>query len=177
MYTERKIHRGFVGLLFLVALVVLFLFHTRPTQRNLRDLGIKTSQFSEEVKKLGGAKTARGRDGALSEVEQRELVAAIPQTLEQDMIIRGLTNAAKTADVNINAVTFTLQKNTDIPTVTISAGFQGTPQNIVRFLKLIEVNPRKFMVQDAAVSRVETAGGLELLNLNLTIQAFYRHAS
>ena len=174
MYTERKIHGGFIGTIFLIATFVLFFFHTRPAQNELRARRADVAVLQNDVDALSVEKTELTPAGTLSEVEQKDLDQAIPQGVQQDVIITDLNRMAKTADVTFNALTFSLQQNKTLPTVEISAGFQGVSGNIIRFLKMVETNSRKFVVKDAGVTRAESAGGLELMNLNLTLQAFYR---
>lgn len=176
MYTESKIHGGFLGTIFVIAALIVFFFHTRAVKQELADLNQKQSVLTQEVEALSGKKSELTPKGTLSEVEQKDLAQAIPQHLEQETIIADLNRMAKTANVSFNALSFNLQK-TELPTVVISASFQGTPNDIIRFLKLVEVNPRKLTVKDAGVMRSQSVGGLDLVNLNLTLQAFYRTAS
>lgn len=178
MYTEKKIHSGFVGTLFLIATAVLLVFHTLPAQRELAQLQANVASLQEEVKNLSGenplAASGAAAADTLSEVEQKELQKAIPEHLDQDTIVTDLNKMAKSADVSFSALTFSLNGGESLPGVNVSAGFQGTAADIIRFLKMVEVNPRKFVVKDAGISRAETTGGLELVNLNVTLQAFYR---
>jgi hypothetical protein len=44
----------------------------------------------------------------------------------------------------------------------------------VDFLKKIETNGRKFTLKDTSFSQTETGEGLPLVNLNVTLQAFFR---
>lgn len=177
MYTQRKIHRGFIGFLFIAALVLLFFFHTRPAQQEFKQLSEAFSKAQQETASLQGKRASLTPKGTLSEVEQKELGQAIPETIQQSGIIIDLNRISKSTDVALNVLTFTNQKSEQLKTLAISASFQGTPANITRFLKLVEVNPRKLLVKDAGVSRSETAGGLNLMNLNVTLQAFYRKDS
>lgn len=173
-YQERKIHSGLVGTLVFLSMLVLFFFHTRPAARTLSELKAQVSEVEQDIEKIAVSKTELTEQGELSEVERKELDHAIPENLEQDVLITDLNKIAKTADVSFNALTFNVLQNNTLPTVEISAGFQGTPQNIIRFLKIVEVNPRKLVVKDAGINRSESSGGLELMNLTVTLQAFYR---
>ncbi|GEM_PF-5373417 len=177
MYTQRKIHSGFVGSVLLIAALLLFFAHTRPAQKKLDELKNTVAALGQEVANLSGIskEMADTTTADLSEVEKKELDQAIPETLQQDIILSDLNRIAKTADVSFNALTFSLDTNDALPTVNIAAGFQGTPANMIRFIKMVEQNPRKLLVKDAGVSRSESAGGLELMSLNLNLQSFYRH--
>lgn len=174
MLSERKIHSGFVGFLFFVAAALLLIFYAVPAQKDISELKEKTALLAEELQTLTDETGLAISDTVISEVEQKELTQAIPKTLEQGALILDLNRMANAADVSFNALTFSLQQGASVPTVNISAGFQGQAANIVRFLKMIEVNPRKLVVKNAGVSRSENSGGLEFVNLNLTLQAFYQ---
>lgn len=174
MYTQKKVKSGYVTILFLLATVILFIFHTLPSQKENSALSDKADKLKAEVSLFSEQKEELAPRGQLSEVEQKELDKAIPQNIEQDIIISDINNLAKKADVSFNALTFSLQKGTAIPSINISAGFQGTSANIVRFLKMMETNPRKLVVKDAGISRAQTDTGLDIVNLSLSMSAFYR---
>ena len=184
MYIERKIHSGFVASLLFVAAFLILVFYVWPTQKTMQDLSAKISQIQDEVQKHTQAAAGGNVSGALSEVDMKELDQAIPEQLQQDIIISNISSNAKQADVAFNALTFSLQTTAAtsgqggqaVPTVTVSASFQGPSENIMRFLQLIENNPRKMVVKDAGVSTADSIGGAQpLVNLNLTLQAFYRN--
>lgn len=175
MMQERKIHSGLVGALLLLSALIVFSFHTRTAQRNTSVLESKIVALQAELQGVESTNgTSTGIAETLSEVEKNELSRAIPPTIGQDQIINDLYKAAKAADVSFNALNFNLEPNAALPTVNITGGFQGASGNILRFLKMVESNPRKLLVKDAGVSKSESIGGLELVNLNVTLQAFYR---
>lgn len=174
MYTTKKIHSGFVGALLLLAALVLFSFHTRPAQRDLAQLQAQINVLRDELQTLEDQSNGSSTIAGLSEVDQRELADKIPETIEQDFIITELNRISKATSISFNVLSFNLQQNAPMPTITISGGFQGTPENVGRFLKMLENDRRKFVIKDAGVSRMQTESGLNLVNLNITIQAFYR---
>lgn len=174
MYTERKIHGGLVGSVFLISALIVFSVHTRAAQQEVNSLKVTSQKLNQEINALTGNQSELTPRGTLSEVEQKDLAMAIPQGLEQDTIIADLNRISKTANVSFNSLSFTKQAAVDIPSVSISASFQGTDTDIVRFLKLVETNPRKLLVQDAGVVRSQGSAGLDLLNLTITLKAFYR---
>lgn len=173
MYTERKIHTGFISTLFVVAVLVLLMFHTGPAQSTTRDLTARRDTLKHDVETIASQQQGSG-DGSLSEVEAKELAERIPQKLEQDIIVSDINKMAKAADVNFNALTFSLQKKSALPTVNISAGFQGPAANLTRFLSMIEKNQRKFVIKDASISRSTSSGGVEVVQLNLNIESYYQ---
>lgn len=176
MYTERKIHSGLVGTLFLVCALLLLFFHTRPVQSERETLAASRDQLAQEVKALSDLSTPVPSVDGISEVERKDLEKAIPRELGQDLLINDLNRIAKVATVTFNGLTFSLQPVGELRGVTVSAGFQGTSSNIVRFLKLLEVNPRKFVVKNAGISRATNSqsAALDLVNLNITLQAYYQ---
>lgn len=175
MYSERKIHGGLVGFLLMAAAIIIFIFHSLPSQKRAAQLNGDAQTLAAEIEDLTGKKIA-GTSTALvlSEIEQRELEKAIPVSISQDTLITDINNVTKNTNISFNSLSFGLQEDGDLPSITISAGFQGTQADIVRFLKLLESNQRKFVVKNAGISRSKSAGGLDLMNLNLTLQSFYR---
>lgn len=176
MYTERKINSGLIGALFLLAAVILFFAHTIPQKNRSEKLLADTTSAQEELTELGVVKE-KPKDMILSDVEKNDLEQSIPDKMEQDKIILDLDSLSTKTDIIFNALTFNLSEEDQIPSINISASFQGSAQNIIRFLKMIEVNPRKFVVKDAGIARMDetTDGGINLVNLNATLKAFYRY--
>lgn len=172
---EKKIQSGFIGVLFLIALVILFFFHTKPERQKLENVRNEYFEIAGKIKSSTNQKEGLKEKRTLSEVEQKELTQAIPETLDQDRIIADLNRIAKSTDVSLNALTFTIQKSAGIGTISISTGLHGAIANIIKFLKIIEVNPRKLLVKDVAISRSETAAFMNSVNVNLTLYAFYRN--
>lgn len=174
MYTERKIQPSFVAGLVIFAAIIVLLFHTRPTNTEHSVLADRATNLENEINAITATEGSNETSQVLSEIDEKELAEKIPDGLEQDALVNDINRMAKTAQVSFNALTFSLQKSTGLPTVNISAGFQGPYENLVRFLKYIEENNRLLIVKDASVSRTINAAGLELVNLNLTLNSFYR---
>lgn len=173
MYTQKKMHGGFIGLLLIVAVAIMFFFYTKPAQTEMTKITTDIAGISQEIDNLKSTR-AGSSTVQLSEVQTRELAESIPESFEQDFIVTELNRIAKATDVSFNVLSFSLQRNALIPTVNISAGFQGLANNVTRFLKMLESSRRKFVVKDAGISRMQTESGLNLLNLNVTMQAYYR---
>lgn len=173
MHIQKRVHSGFIAFLFLLAAVLLLFSHTRGARQ---ELGVMQKNIEAAEQKLVQAKQVdEGTEvSAVSEIDRKELDRAIPANLEQDIIITDISQRAREADISFNALTFSLQESSTLGTVNISAGFQGSSGNIIRFLKMLESNQRKLVVKDAGISQSETSAGLQLTNLNVTLQAFYR---
>lgn len=173
MNIQRRVHSGFIGFLFLCAAIVLLFFHTKGARQELNSI---QKTIAEVEQKLNQAKQVdEGTEqSTVSEIDKKELDRAIPAHLEQDVIINDISRMAREADISFNALTFSLQESASLGTVNIAAGFQGNSGNIIRFLKMIESNPRKLVVKNAGISQSETSAGLPLINLNLSFSAFYR---
>lgn len=105
----------------------------------------------------------------LSEIETRDLKLAIPQTMEQEKLIQELERISKAAAVEISKINFALGRE-----LNITLEMNAPPRNMIRFLKMIEVTPRKLIIKRAEIRHEETEGGLELLKANLQIKAFYQ---
>lgn len=176
MYSERAIHTGFIGTLFLIGTLVLVFFHTRPSSETFAKLRAELDQVKSEVSVMETPQEELAATGELTEVEQKELNQAIPDRLAQDQILLELDRAAKAADVTFQALSMNLDRAASLPTVNISGSFRGSAAGVARFVKMLEVNAaRKFVVKDAGVSRAETAEGVPLVTLSATIQSFYRY--
>ncbi|MBP9717917.1 type 4a pilus biogenesis protein PilO [Candidatus Gracilibacteria bacterium] len=174
MYSEKKIQPSFVAGLVLFATLIVLLFHTSPARSDHSDLASRVDALQEEINTITASSGSNETSQVLSEIEEQELASKIPDTLQQEALINDINRLAKTSQVTFNALTFSLQKNAGVPSISISAGFQGPYENLIRFLKYVEQNPRLFIVQNASVSRTVTAAGLELVNLNITMHSFYR---
>lgn len=173
MHIQRRVHGGFIAFLFFLAAAVLLFSHTRIARQELN--AMQKNIEAAEQKLVQAKQVDSGTEtSTVSEIDRKELDHAIPSDLEQDIIITDISQRAKEADISFNALTFSLQESATLGTVNISAGFQGSSGNIIRFLKMLESNQRKFVVKDAGISTSETSAGLQLTNLNVTLQAFYR---
>ena len=174
MVTEKKISTQFIAGMILLAAILLLSFHTWPTRGQREELTTKANTLADELSAIQATEKTASTDGTLSEVEAKELASAIPVDFDQDGLILDINHIAKSADVTFNALTFSVNKTAAIPSVTISAGFQGAYQNLTRFLKLIETNPRKMIIKNASISRSTSEAGFELVNLNLTMESYFR---
>lgn len=180
IYVKPKINTGLINLLIAIAAVVLFIFHTIPAQKETGRLRGEFEQAQKEIAQIQDEIAGKGPESQedLSEVDKKELSSLVPEKLNQDAIITNLNAMAKATDISFNALTFSLQKNENGPqAVSIAAGFQGTGDNMTRFLKLIETNSRKFIVKNVSLSKSdanEENSSLNVVNLNLSLQAFYR---
>lgn len=179
IYTQTKINTKFIGFLILIAALVLFIFHTIPANNKLNELDAEAVQLEEKIinleKELAGEIQSVE---SLSEVDKKDLAQAIPEKLEQDTIINTLNILTKTADVTFNAITFSTQPSSEtVKSVLISAGLNGTSANIIRFIQMLETSARKFVVKQASLARGESNvsnPALNIVNLNVSLQAFYR---
>lgn len=178
IYTQTKINTNFIGFLILIAAFVLFIFHTIPANNKLNELDAEAVQLEEKIINLEKELAGEIQSGeSLSEVDKKDLAQAIPEKLEQDTIINTLNILAKTADVSFNAITFSTQPYSGIESVLISAGLNGTSANIIRFIQMLETSARKFVVKQASLARGESNvsnPALNIVNLNVSLQAFYR---
>lgn len=173
MLTERKINPSFIGAILIAAALIIFFFHTRPTQKTLSDLSQKAAALDQEIAAIE-SKQAGSASGILSEVDEQQLALAVPQTMDQDRLISDINRMATASEVNFTSLTFSVQTQGAVPTLTLAAGFQGSYQNISRFLKALELNPRKIVIKDASLARSKIEGGAELVNLNISLESYFQ---
>ncbi|PJC36636.1 hypothetical protein CO046_04440 [Candidatus Peregrinibacteria bacterium CG_4_9_14_0_2_um_filter_53_11] len=175
IYRERSINTTLIASLLGMAALILFFAHTRPAHQALSGLAEKVSVLEGEIQTIQEHNTGTNPNG-LSEIDEKELDEAIPQTIEQESLVNDINKIARTTDVSFNALSFTIQRNAVLPTVSISASFQGTYQSLSRFIRELEVNPRKIVISNASVSRATSEGGLELVNLTLSMESYFRES-
>lgn len=176
MITEQKIRPGLLAGLFLLAALVMLVFHTRPAISERGAVAEKVAGLQRDIETLKQGKLPDEENAVqISEVERKDLEKAIPRDMAQDAIITDLNRIAELGKVTFNGLTFSVQSSGDVSAVSVSAGFLGTPADMVRFLKLLEVNPRKFVVKTISIARSSDSGSaaLDLVNLTLTLQAYY----
>ncbi|PIQ77819.1 hypothetical protein COV82_02590 [Candidatus Peregrinibacteria bacterium CG11_big_fil_rev_8_21_14_0_20_46_8] len=171
---ERQFSQGTIALLLLGATLLVLFFHTVPARAKRMQAREQLAIAAERLVELSKEEAERREDAGISEIEAQELARAIPGDMSQDQLILDLADISAKADVSFNALSFSLNESSEIPSITVSGGFQGSPARLLQFLKLIETNPRKLVVQSASVDRGLVIDGNQFATLTLTLQAFYQ---
>ncbi len=106
-----------------------------------------------------------------SEVTQKDVLISIPDSLQQEKIIKTLAKHSEENEATINSLSFGLTNNRDgdFSVLSITTNISGTHRNIIKFLEALEGDSRKFSVNTMSVQVLEN--GLE--NMSLNIEAYY----
>lgn len=110
-----------------------------------------------------------------SEVSQQTTLDAIPQRFEQAKLITDLTNIAKSNDIVLNSVNFSVNStSTDrVKRAAMNANLTGDFSGLVGFLKGVESNPRKIQVKTISVQTGTTDTGIPRVNFNVNMETYY----
>lgn len=106
-----------------------------------------------------------------SEVTKMEILSMIPDSVNQDGIIRSLSDTANKNDVLINSVSFGTRAGRDVDSqvATINLNVTGTHANLIKFIEEIENSRRKFRINTISLQMLEA----RLENMSITLEAFY----
>jgi len=160
-------------LLLVVAVTGLFVF-VFPKKNSLNELASNISQKETQLNKSKAelTKLQSVKDSFKgSEVTEKDILNLIPNNIEQDEIIRTLAKYSDENEVTINSFSFGLSENTDggYNMLMITINVSGTHGDLIKFLRSLEKDGRKFSVNTMSVQVLEN--GLE--NMSLNIAAFY----
>lgn len=167
-------------LLFLIAFAGAF-FYVRPTWdevtalENLR--GEKTDDRNALNQQLVELQTLQQELQQVSEVTRETTLSAIPEKLEQDNLIKDLSRIASENDMLLNSVNFGIPTSSiggEVATVTINANITGNQSSLISFLRDIEANSRKIIVNTVTVQIGETDVGVSRVNFSLNMEAYYQ---
>lgn len=112
-----------------------------------------------------------------SEVTQETTLAAIPENLEQEQLINDLSDIAQKNDMVLNGINFGITSGGvagEITKVSINANLNGNESSLVNFLKGVENNSRKLIVNNITVQIGETDLGLSRVNFNVSMESYYQ---
>lgn len=171
----------FVAVLLIVASIAGFFFLIQPSRAYVNDNSAKLSELNtqEEALKarlsmLQGASDSLGLN---SEVKTEQILNAIPQKLDQDKLITDLVAIAKKNDIQFQSLGFGIEGQSDdeVKKVTVNASFEGNYSSLIHFLKAVEQNGRKMVVDNISVQMLgEALNGVERVHFALTLVSFYR---
>lgn len=159
--------------LLLVAVIGLFLFvfpkkdSFDQLQTDLAQKETQLNRIKNEFSKLQSVEDSfKG-----GEVTQKDVLNLIPDDVEQGDIIRTLAKHSEEKEATINSLSFGISNNKDgnYSVLSITTNISGTHSNLIKFLKALEKDGRKFTVNTMSVQVLEN--GLE--NMSLNIEAFY----
>lgn len=159
--TESKFAPLMGALLILVAMSA-FVFFIRPIGVQVKDLEanvvLKTEEFSAVKQSIDEMEKAQQEYGLTSELQRMEMIRSIPVGLKQDEAIQDLVALAEKNNVYFTSIGFGkgMTDKDKIGSLQVSAGFDGTYDDLIDFLKDLEQNKRIFKVNSISVQLIDT---------------------
>ncbi|MFO0781183.1 MAG: type 4a pilus biogenesis protein PilO [Candidatus Gracilibacteria bacterium] len=166
----------------IVLLAVVFfgaLFFVKPLWDDVGSLSLgrddKMQQRDQLSTELQHLQTIQQSMNEASEVSRQTTLNAIPQRLDQDKLITDLTTIAKTNDIILNSVTFSINaaSTEKIKRATMNANLTGNLSGLLDFLKGVEANARKMSVKTVSVQTGTTDTGIPRVNFNINLDTYY----
>ena len=159
-------------LLFLMILgSVLFVF---PMRGDVETLQVTEATLAEELVALETeyeSLAALAEDVSTSEITKQSLMAAVPSGYAQDDLILELSDMASELGFPLNAVNFSDTVSQEFGnTITISASFSGTYEQLIAFLQKLETADRLLRVLSLNVQRTSTSD----ISFNISLEAYYQ---
>ena len=106
-----------------------------------------------------------------SETTNQMLMAAVPTGFSQDDLILELSEMATELGFTLNAVNFSDTVDQDFgKTISISANFSGTYEQLIAFLQKLETAERLMRVLSLNVQRTSTSD----VSFNISLEAYYQ---
>jgi len=181
-YVENKGNRYYL-LSFLVLLVVVlgFFFYIKPLWDEVQSLALGRDDLLNQKMalqtKLDSLQQVQQQVQNGSEIARETSLIAIPEHLEEDRLMMDIVDLARKNDVSMTGINFGIPGESvpgQVATATINLNLTGTPGNLLGFLRGIEANQRKIVVNSIAVQNASAATGGVLANFSLNMEAYYQ---
>jgi len=167
-------------LLFLVAMAGA-IFYVKPTWDEVTNLDAqmveKTDERNELNAELVELQKLQQELQESSEVTRQATLSAIPEKLEQDKLLQDLSTVATANDMILNSVNFgipTAAFEGEVASASINANLTGNQSSLISFLRDIEGNTRKMVVNSVTVQIGETDVGITRVNFNLNMETYFQ---
>lgn len=105
------------------------------------------------------------------EVTKNDVLNLIPETIEENEVIKTLAKLSDEHEVSLNSLSFGVSKggDTDVNILNITTNVSGGHQDLIEFLESLETESRKFKVKTLSVQTLQN----RLENMSLNIEAFF----
>ena len=176
---QQSSQKSLISLIIFIVVLLAAVFYVKPLWDDVSSLTLgrddkmaKKTRLEPELQNLQSIQASMGES---SEVSQQTTLNAIPQRMEQDKLITDLTAIAKTNDIILNNVNFSLNaaSSEQIKRAGVNANLTGDLGGLLGFLKGVEANPRKLSVKTVSVQTGSTDTGIPRVNFNVTMDAYY----
>lgn len=169
------------GVLLILVAIVGYVFFARPVAEDVNamknDLVAKNIEVEELRQEVALFEKAKEDLEAVTEVQRRESLQAVPFGMSQDDVIRDLLSIARGNDVVLRSVSFSRGSSglEGVGILRINAGFEGSYDKLTSFLRGLENNARIFKVTsiNVQVRQLEFVD-LEMASFSLSIETFYQ---
>lgn len=176
-----------LAIAFLIASALTYFIYTKPTGVALAEKESQLTALQTEEQTLSASLAQLEEAGKQleldSEIKAQKVANSIPEKLEQDNLLLEMVAIAKKNDIIFNSINFSANESDAnqnegllVKKVGISASFEGNYGDLVNFLKAVEQNGRKIVVENINVQLVgEPIAGIERVHFSLSMSAFYRN--
>jgi Tfp pilus assembly protein PilO len=168
-----------VGLIFVA--MILFVFFVRPFHQAVAKVKeetiLKTQELTALKTKVADFENAKTKLGVNSELQKLEMLRSIPIGVSQDKAIEDIVQLAKDHNIELSSIGFSkgITSKSKIGILQVSAGFDGTYEDLTEFLKALEQNKRMFRVNSISVQLMNTdTVGLKRAVFSLSMDTFYQ---
>lgn len=158
-----------------------YVFFTMPVAAEVSSLkdevSVKENRVEDLRSRIAALEEAKEEYQLTTEVQRRESLRAVPVGMNQDDVIRDLMDIGERENVTLRSISFSRGSSglDGIGLLRISAGFEGSYDELTDFLRSLETNTRIFRVSsiNVQVRRLDFAD-LERAAFSLTIETFYQ---
>lgn len=168
----------------LILFIIAFLaaaFYIKPQWDEVSALQVESEQLREDraniSQKLTELQTLQQELNQSSEVSRETTLAAIPQTLDQDELIRELTALALENDMILNSMNFSIPQSesngAEITRAQVNLNVTGSQSELISFLRALETSSRKILVKNITVQLGEQALGARV-NFSVSAEVYYQ---
>ena len=140
-------------------------------------LSEKIDERSQLNSKLVELQTLQQELQSSSEVSRQTTLVSIPEKYEQEKLIKDLAKIAVENDIIMNGISFgapVLSQGGQVVKTTINSNLVGSQSALLGFLRDVESNSRKILVNSITVQIGETEAGFSLVNFNVNMEAYYQ---
>ncbi len=171
----------FVGLLLFLGAFIGGMVYLKPiwdeytlVQADVTTLQTQKTQLTSQIDSL---KDLQEKLSSGSELTQKISLAAIPEKFDQDALIEDLADAARSSNVTLNGVSFSVPTGVDsrqpVLKATMNANLTGTESSLLKFLRAVESNPRKILVKSIAIQVANEDRSDQVTNFNLGLETYF----
>lgn len=165
----------------ILLLILVYVVFYKPFRTSIVDLQTKISQVTVENAEL--SEKVKAFDELKLSIpdlleERKRILLTVPSDLSQEQLIVDLSKISNARGISLGNINFSLGKlqNTDnIGTITMTTNFEGTYQDLLKFLSDIESNERVINVKNVSLQLKDGSGNLNSQAFfNLTLESYYQ---